>query len=171
MLNMKFSQILSIPFFLILTSFSFSDDKKEASFSIHAVLLKKDTIPDVKQLIRLWSVHGNPAERTINIRDANLVISMATNQYYITLKEIKRVKNKVYYGYEKMNGPESQDYDSPAYQNDETVCTVELVNRDVLKLSWLGLYDKGLKERFETENPFDQYKKIVLLKRCVDDHR
>jgi len=120
---MKFSQILSIPFFLILTSFSFSDDKddkKEASFSIHAVLLKKDTIPDAKQLIRLWSVHGNPAERTINIRDANLVISMATNQYYITLKEIKRVKNKVYYGYEKMNGQESQDYDSSAYQNDET---------------------------------------------------
>jgi len=49
--------------------------------------------------------------------------------------------------------------------------TVELVNRDVLKLSWLGLYDKELKERFETENPFDQYKKIVILKRCVDDHR
>ncbi|SDJ20900.1 hypothetical protein [Chryseobacterium jejuense] len=161
---MKPSFILSI---FILTSFSFctnekikNDDKKFFS--------KKNAIPNTKQLSGLWSVNCSPAERNIDIKESSVVISMETNQYYITLKELKREKNKIYYQYEKMSGLGAQDYDSPAYLNSETVCTIEIVNDGLLKFSWLGLFDKELKERFEKENPFNQYEKIVSLKKCSD---
>lgn len=159
---MKFNFTL---FIFILTSFSFctnekikNDDKK----------IKNNITYNTKQLSGLWSANCNPGERSIDIKDSSLVISMETNQYYITLKELKREENKVYYKYEKMSGLGSQDYDSPAYLNNETVCIIEFVNQDLLKFSWLGLYDGKLKERFETENPFNQHEKTVSLKKCID---
>lgn len=128
-------------------------------------------ILDSKNLISLretqWSIDCEPYKRNIMFRDdKTIIISMETNQYYITLQEKSRKGNVRFYQYKEMSGLGSVDYNSEFFNNAETVCSIEVVNENTLKLNWLGFYDKQSGKRLQNKNPLAEEKEMVELKKC-----
>lgn len=115
----------------------------------------------------VWSIDCDPSSRSITLKlDKTLVISMETNQYYVTLEEKSKEGNVRDYQYKEMSGFGSVDYDSKTYRNSETVCRIEISDKNVLKFNWFGFYDKELKKYVEIENPFTGKVEPIILKKC-----
>ena len=120
----------------------------------------------INTLIGKWN---NNCENPIGIevKEKELVVTVAPNQYYITLAKInQKYKTNVFkYKLKSMEGIGSKDDYSEYYFNDKEIAIITVLDNNKIEFNWLGFYNKKINERQYTDS-FISDKNPIIFSKC-----
>ncbi len=112
-----------------------------------------------------WSYDCENAS-SLKINNAELVIPVIFNQYYIHLTRIDKKNDAGVFKYklESMEGSGAEDETSKDYFNDTEIAIVKIIDNNTIEFNWLGFYNKSNKQRQYTDPHFGDQNPIILKK-------